>query len=516
MEYGHETKRVYTSLLRDANHPNNPDNFTQPLTVYSPESPISTPSIMHTFSQSDTPEIEEDTQSVSESSTESTVDWVPLYDLLSSTEIEEAEEFMHAFFDEYVHMYALDMKSPKFREEMEAELALQLYTQWSECGICDSHHIAELEEWVHTQAELLFSVFPARSYVAGQPTPIVPEPNMESILATLTAYPQPKQRTSEWYAFRNNLITASSVWKVFGTESQRNSLIYEKCAAMAESGDTDDMHISSSHSLGAATGQNPMQWGAKYEPVSAAIYERRNATKLGEFGCIAHPQYPYLGASPDGINVDPTNPDKYGRMVEIKNIVNREITGEPLEAYWIQMQIQMEVCGLNACDFVETRFREFDGPDAFFDKSRCDTEKGIILYFLPKFRAGESAQSAAEYVYCPLELTLGEDFSAVYAWIRGETGARPHSILYHTVYWYLAEFSCVLVLRNPEWFAAAQPHIAELWQTVEKEREEGYDHRAAKRRAKPQTEVVCEDNTDTQYIRNLPKQRSVCLVKLEG
>ena len=40
--------------------------------------------------------------------------------------------------------------------------------------------------------------------------------------------------------------------------------------------------------------------------------------------------------------------------VEIKNIVNREITGIPLEAYWIQMQVQMEVCDLDLT-FIESK-----------------------------------------------------------------------------------------------------------------------------------------------------------------
>ena len=47
-------------------------------------------------------------------------------------------------------------------------------------------------------------------------------------------------------------------------------------------------------------------------------------------------------------------------MVEIKNIVNREISGRPSEAYWIQMQLQMECCNIDVCDFVETRFKEYE------------------------------------------------------------------------------------------------------------------------------------------------------------
>ena len=51
-------------------------------------------------------------------------------------------------------------------------------------------------------------------------------------------------------------------------------------------------------------------------------------TKIEEFGCIQHPKYNFIGASPDGINIEP-NCNRFGRMLEIKNIVNREITGIP-------------------------------------------------------------------------------------------------------------------------------------------------------------------------------------------
>ena len=33
----------------------------------------------------------------------------------------------------------------------------------------------------------------------------------------------------------------------------------------------------------------------------------------------------------------------------------------------IQMQIQMEVCELNRCDFLETRFIEYDSYDEFIN-----------------------------------------------------------------------------------------------------------------------------------------------------
>ena len=52
-------------------------------------------------------------------------------------------------------------------------------------------------------------------------------------------------------------------------------------------------------------------------------------------------------------------------MLEIKNPTSREITGIPKEDYWIQMQLQMETCNLNECDFLETVFKEYETEEEF-------------------------------------------------------------------------------------------------------------------------------------------------------
>ena len=81
-------------------------------------------------------------------------------------------------------------------------------------------------------------------------------------------------------------------------------------------------------------------------------------TKVGEFGCIPHPTYSvHIGASPDGINIASESNKRFGRMLEIKNIVNRDITGIPKQEYWIQTQIQMETCDLDECDFGRNPFQ---------------------------------------------------------------------------------------------------------------------------------------------------------------
>ena len=94
------------------------------------------------------------------------------------------------------------------------------------------------------------------------------------------------------------------------------------------------------------------------------IYEQKYNTTVEDFGCIQHDHYDFVGASPDGINVDKNSP-LFGRMLEIKNVVSRVINGIPKKEYWIQMQLQMEVCDLDYCDFLETKFVEYESENDY-------------------------------------------------------------------------------------------------------------------------------------------------------
>ena len=39
---------------------------------------------------------------------------------------------------------------------------------------------------------------------------------LENTIEQLRNIPQPQQKTTEWYEFRYNLISASNLWKAFG------------------------------------------------------------------------------------------------------------------------------------------------------------------------------------------------------------------------------------------------------------------------------------------------------------
>jgi putative phage-type endonuclease len=293
-------------------------------------------------------------------------------------------------------------------------------------------------------------------------------PNVSVIdkkLAHIRAKPQPDQRTPEWYKFRHDLLTASNAWKAFESQACMNQLIYEKCKPLQLSQEKEYVNTSS-----------PMHWGQKYEPVSRMIYEHLYKTRVADFGCLQHDTYPFLGASPDGINVDPAS-QRYGRMLEIKNIVNRDITGIPKKEYWIQMQLQMETADLNECDFLETQFAEDDQEDNHIHADNHTDNQcimtGAMIYFMKNGKP--------HYEYEP----IGCNRCQSEAWFNDAMERNQAHMWMKTIHWRLEKMSCVLVLRNKMWFQHAIRVLDDMWQTIVKERSnpQGYEHRAPKRRS---------------------------------
>ena len=293
--------------------------------------------------------------------------------------------------------------------------------------------------------------------------------------------PQPTQRTKEWYEFRHNLITASNAYKAFESQCTVNQLIYEKCKPLINNNSEEYKVVNTSTTL---------HWGQKYEPLSVMFYEYLYNTKVEDFGCIQHEYYKFLGASPDGINID-ENSDKYGKMLEIKNIVNREINGIPKKEYWVQMQLQMEVCDLEECDFLETKFIEYSDSESYYSDTITPTDKkGTIIHFL-------TPDGKPYYVYKPLTLTNNED---IIVWeeknIELYQSDKYNYIFIKYIYWKLEILSCVLVLRNKTWFENNIKSIAQVWNIIENERVTGYEHRAPKKRAKLTTKKQKNETYD--------------------
>ena len=375
---------------------------------------------------------------------------------------------------------------------------------------------SQVEEIIHSCLEEYFdTIVPPRSYPN---TYILKTPNIEENrkkIEYLKSIPQDEQRTAGWYIFRNKLITASAAWKVFKSESCVNQLIYEKCKPLSSiilnnvnnCEEIDDVEKEQQYIIEKTyvNTNSPLHWGQKYEKLSVIIYESRNNTKVGEFGCIKHPKYEFLGASPDGINIDPSSP-LYGRMLEIKNVVNREINGIPIEEYWIQTQLQMQVCDCDECDFLETSFKEYEDEDAFLQDSYSDNDgdfhltsaktlKGVIAYFMK--------DGKPFYEYAPLYLTRNE----YNKWCEEIIDKHSEITWLKNIYWYLNQYSCVLIRKNDIWFEEAIKKIENVWNIILKERETGYEHRAPKKRAPRKKNNLLDDDNNIE-----PNSNSGCLI----
>ena len=306
-------------------------------------------------------------------------------------------------------------------------------------------------------------------------------------LQHLKDVPQPEQRTPEWYMFRHNLITASSAHKIFDTQSTINQLIYEKCKPIEPVMPTKLPEERKGDLV--SNINSPTHWGQKYENVSVMYYEDTYETKVDEFGCIVHKDYPFLGASPDGIVCSKAS-NRFGRMLEIKNVVSRVIDGIPIKSYWIQMQLQMEVCDLEECDFLETKFveyaseEEFEQDGTFCQSNDEDKLKGIMVCFADEY-------GLPVYEYKPLKMEKDVYTST---WLPAVI--QNHEKLEHTlktfIYWKLDVVSCVLVKRNRIWFDDVIGKIKDCWDTIERERVSGYDHRAPKKARSEATRFVIE------------------------
>ena len=280
--------------------------------------------------------------------------------------------------------------------------------------------------------------------------------NIKATIFKLQNIPQPEQRTSEWYVFRNSTLTASNIYKIFISESSQSQLIIEKCCP-------SDPSKYKNNNL-----NSPMHWGQKYERVSVLYYEHLNNTKVSEFGCIPHRDYSYIAASPDGIICD-ENSNIYGRMLEIKNVVSREINGIPKMEYWIQMQIQMEVCDLNECDFLETKFIEYFDIDDYKENYALNISSNVYCGFIMQFSINNED---VHYEYPPFNLHNIE--SPEYDdWTNLILEKNKNNSYVRNIYWKLETISCILVLRNKLWFKHIQPYIETFWNALVSEKNDG-------------------------------------------
>jgi chemotaxis protein histidine kinase CheA len=299
---------------------------------------------------------------------------------------------------------------------------------------------------------------------------------------------QPEQRSEAWYMQRERMITASDFGGMLKTANTRVTLAFQKATALRARRDTAATDVVPCKPR--ATNE-ACEWGIKFEPVCDMVYRMlRPGAVTEEFGLLPHPTHEFIGASPDGICNESSASDYVGRLVEYKAPFSRKLRhGYVPVDYLAQMQGQLEVTGLDTCDYLECSFR-------------IETRESAQLRAACKAAASAAAAAAVENADenpnpqpsqpspSPSPSPASSDRACIAQGILIEIPGRSGGYRYgslHSVddatrrqaldalsdterrfavvrYWVLQEYQLVTVCRNKDWFQTVlYPSLCETW-----------------------------------------------------
>jgi len=300
--------------------------------------------------------------------------------------------------------------------------------------------------------------------------------SVERSLKRLLSLPVMVQRTQPWYDAREKVITASEYASCFKLTASviRPYVEYfgyadfparPKKTAAKES--AQKLILKKTGQAAPFTGNRFTEFGTLYEPVASTVYQQMTGTKLHEFGLILHPTVHFLGASPDGCT-------EHGVLVEIKCPSSRVPDGTVPFEYWCQMQLQLECCDLEVCDFLDARFVEYLDEEAWREgalKHEASGARHHAYGFILMSETGLPKHAG------PTVRTLA-DFENWERQVVGETG-EPHTRVLYSLW----AHHLVRVRRERRWMSERIPEIERVWNEIVKVRR-------AKDEAKAATDVT--------------------------
>jgi putative phage-type endonuclease len=245
------------------------------------------------------------------------------------------------------------------------------------------------------------------------------------------------QRTTAWFAKRGEMLTASEIWKSFGTAtaSARHELIMSKLAPPKRND---------------GPGVGALIWGTRFEPIAKEIYCKEEGVRLVDLTCVQHPVHQFLGASPDGLIL--CDDHRNGRLIELKCPISRVFTEEtPVpEEYYHQMQLQMECTGLAECEYLEVKFKIMNYSE-WYDSPA-------------KYKSCFAVSSAGEVTYRKLD-----DPIPVSDWFSTFKDPLDMGI----IYWVIDSKRQKLIQKDADWMPMHLPEMKATWDEIVRHRTEG-------------------------------------------
>lgn len=250
------------------------------------------------------------------------------------------------------------------------------------------------------------------------------------------------QRTSAWHAKRGEMLTASEIWKAFGdsTPAARHELIMSKLVPKTQE---------SNGGVGA------LIWGTRFEPIAKEIYMKENGLDIVDTSCVRHPVHSFLGASPDGILIPPSETDeRYGRLIEFKCPISRAFdANSPIPTHYVhQMQMQMECTGLDSCVYAEFRFKVMNYSEW----------RDVSAQYKSIFAVGDDGVVHYKGI---------DDVRDIPTWKREVLGEFAEE--FQILYWAILFVRTSLVEKDMDWMTTHLPEMKGVWDEVVMHRENG-------------------------------------------
>lgn len=347
------------------------------------------------------------------------------------------------------------------------------------------------------------------------------------IYRMLAAKYYPPQRSPEWFKMRDEMITASDGGTIVKLNPYEHDFGFVQKKVFGKPFETS---IDCYH-------------GKKYEQVATMVYEYRMNVKVKEFGLCRHPEYNFLGASPDGIvseyklktrdgrtweeieqeaNMieDPEDRREYiaqfgiktkfvGRMLEIKCPFRRKILmnddaievygvhGEPItnlkidskkgicpSYYWVQVQLQLQSCSLNECDFWQCEIFEYADKEDFLEDTdpeqpwlslQTGHEKGVLIQLLPIDQINNKTMqyydriyNYADWIFQPrVNMTPAEIDIWIIDTLQNIKTTHKGFVFESIKYWKMITSRNITIKRDNKWFADNLEIFRKAWTNVE-------------------------------------------------
>ena len=185
------------------------------------------------------------------------------------------------------------------------------------------------------------------------------------------------------------------------------------------------------------------------------------------------------------ILMDPNAPEVYGPHGEpIKDLKKDVKKGVCPAYYWVQVQLQLECCDLDECDFWQTEIWEYEDAEDFLEdtdpehpwlSATSKQEKGALIQIMPYDKMHDESMkymdriyNFAEFIYQPkVDMTPLEVDMWLLETIKNLKWTHRGYVFESVKYYKIIQSRNITIKRDKKWIADNLPKFEEIWSYVE-------------------------------------------------